>query len=86
MQLIAHKRLAILSQWENRFPSDAFWGMGIYSWPKTAGFAECVPNQFSHRWVNWESIRERWETIRISAWGRLLRCPPAKMTPRQASV
>ncbi|QDU58733.1 hypothetical protein Pan181_49730 [Aeoliella mucimassa] len=57
MQLSTIKRLAIDSPRENRFPLDAFLGMGIYSQPKTTGFVECVLIQFSHRWVNWESIR-----------------------------
>ncbi|QDU57091.1 hypothetical protein Pan181_33050 [Aeoliella mucimassa] len=56
MQLIANKRLAIDSQRENRFPLDAFWEMGIYLRAKTTGFVACVQIQFSHRWVNWESI------------------------------
>ncbi|QDU53977.1 hypothetical protein Pan181_01560 [Aeoliella mucimassa] len=66
MQLIAHKRLAIPSPWENRFPSDAFWEMGIYSGTKTAGFVAWAKIQFSHRWVNWESICKRWESIQFS--------------------
>ena len=41
---------------ENRFPLDAFLGMGIYSWPKCTGFVVCAQIQFFHRWVNWESI------------------------------
>ncbi|QDU58272.1 hypothetical protein Pan181_45050 [Aeoliella mucimassa] len=56
MQLVTGKRLAIDSHRKNRFPLDAFWEMGIYSSAKTTGFAECVQIQFSHRWVNWESI------------------------------
>ncbi|QDU58960.1 hypothetical protein Pan181_52010 [Aeoliella mucimassa] len=56
MQLIANKQLAIDSHRENRFPLDAFWEMGIYSGAKTTGFVEWVQIQFSHRWVNWESI------------------------------
>ncbi|QDU58469.1 hypothetical protein Pan181_47060 [Aeoliella mucimassa] len=63
MQLVSGKRLAIDSHGSNRFPLDAFWGMGIYSSAKTTGFVECVEIQFSHRWVNWESIRKRWESI-----------------------
>ncbi|QDU57220.1 hypothetical protein Pan181_34340 [Aeoliella mucimassa] len=63
MQLTAGKRLAISAQRENRFPLDAFWEMGIYSRLKTTGFVACVQIQFSHRWENWESIRERWESI-----------------------
>ncbi|QDU58195.1 hypothetical protein Pan181_44280 [Aeoliella mucimassa] len=56
MQLLTGKRLAIDSQRENRFPLDAFWEMGIYSGAKTTGFVACVRIQFSHPWVNWESI------------------------------
>ncbi|QDU57510.1 hypothetical protein Pan181_37270 [Aeoliella mucimassa] len=56
MQLTTVKRLAIDSHRKNRFPLDAFWRMGIYSGAKTTGFVACVPIQFSHRWVNWESI------------------------------
>ncbi|QDU57247.1 hypothetical protein Pan181_34610 [Aeoliella mucimassa] len=56
MQLITHQRLAISAQRENRFPLDAFWEMGIYSSAKTTGFTEYAVIQFSHRWVNWESI------------------------------
>ncbi|QDU53855.1 hypothetical protein Pan181_00330 [Aeoliella mucimassa] len=58
MQLIANKRLATARRRENRFPLDAFWEMGIYSRSKTAGFVAWAEIQFSHRWVNWESIRE----------------------------
>ncbi|QDU55358.1 hypothetical protein Pan181_15470 [Aeoliella mucimassa] len=79
MQLINSKRLTVNAQRENRFPLDAFWEMGIYSRPKTTGFVECVQIQFSHRWVNWESIRGCWESIASSgaimvgdrAWGEL---------------
>ncbi|QDU58663.1 hypothetical protein Pan181_49020 [Aeoliella mucimassa] len=74
MQLIANKRLAIDSRRENRFPLDAFWEMGIYLGVKTTGFVECVQIQFSHRWVNWESIwgvgnlfARQWETAREQA-------------------
>ncbi|QDU59103.1 hypothetical protein Pan181_53440 [Aeoliella mucimassa] len=56
MQLVGDKRLAMDSHRENRFPLDAFWEMGIYSSSKTAGFVVCAEIQFSHRWVNWESI------------------------------
>ncbi|QDU56633.1 hypothetical protein Pan181_28430 [Aeoliella mucimassa] len=63
MQLIFYQRLAIDSHRENRFPSDAFWEMGIYSRAKTTIFVEWVRIQFSHRWVNWESIAQRWESI-----------------------
>ncbi|QDU58613.1 hypothetical protein [Aeoliella mucimassa] len=56
MQLIADKRLATARHRENRFPLDAFWEMGIYSLAKTSGFTEYAQIQFSHRWVNWESI------------------------------
>ncbi|QDU54735.1 hypothetical protein Pan181_09180 [Aeoliella mucimassa] len=63
MQTTIYQRLAISAPRKNRFPLDAFLGMGIYSQPKTTGFAACVQIQFSHRWVNWESIRERWESI-----------------------
>ncbi|QDU58867.1 hypothetical protein Pan181_51070 [Aeoliella mucimassa] len=56
MQLITHQRLAISAQRENRFPLDALLGMGIYSRPKTASFVAWAEIQFSHRWVNWESI------------------------------
>ncbi|QDU55496.1 hypothetical protein Pan181_16860 [Aeoliella mucimassa] len=50
------KRLAIDTHGDNRFPLDAFCRMGIYSQAKTTGFVECVQIQFSHWWVNWESI------------------------------
>ncbi|QDU56360.1 hypothetical protein Pan181_25690 [Aeoliella mucimassa] len=63
MQLITGKRLASVTRRENRFPLDAFWGMGIYSQSKTTGFIAWAQIQFSHRWENWESIRERWESI-----------------------
>ncbi|QDU56423.1 hypothetical protein Pan181_26320 [Aeoliella mucimassa] len=56
MQLITYQRLTIDSHCENRFPLDAFWGMGIYSGAKTTGFVDWAPIQFSHRWVSWESI------------------------------
>ncbi|QDU58151.1 hypothetical protein Pan181_43780 [Aeoliella mucimassa] len=56
MQLIAGKRFAIDTQRENRFPLDAFLEMGIYSRDETTGFIESAEIQFSHRWVNWESI------------------------------
>ncbi|QDU57335.1 hypothetical protein Pan181_35500 [Aeoliella mucimassa] len=56
MQTTANKRLATAGDRENRFPSDAFWEMGIYSGAKTTGFAVWAQIQFSHRWVNWESI------------------------------
>ncbi|QDU56944.1 hypothetical protein Pan181_31560 [Aeoliella mucimassa] len=56
MQLDNYQRLAIDSHRENRFPLDAFWEMGIYSGAKTTGFAVWARIQFSHRWVNWESI------------------------------
>ncbi|QDU54642.1 hypothetical protein Pan181_08250 [Aeoliella mucimassa] len=59
MQLVTYQRLAIDSHRENRFPLDAFWEMGIYSSAKTTGFVESSQIQFSHRWVNWESIRRR---------------------------
>ncbi|QDU57634.1 hypothetical protein Pan181_38530 [Aeoliella mucimassa] len=78
MQLATDKRLAINSQRENRFPLDALLGMGIYSGAKTTGFIAWATIQFSHRWVNWESICPalgiylgRWVSIRpISC------CPP----------
>ncbi|QDU58932.1 hypothetical protein Pan181_51730 [Aeoliella mucimassa] len=70
MQLVTYQRLAIDSQRKNRFPLDAFWEMGIYSGAKTTGFVEYAQIQFSHRWVNWESIcptvgiySVRWESI-----------------------
>ncbi|QDU55526.1 hypothetical protein Pan181_17180 [Aeoliella mucimassa] len=56
MQPVTCQRLATTPHRENRFPLDAFLGMGIYSSAKTTGFVECVQIQFSHRWVNWESI------------------------------
>ncbi|QDU54251.1 hypothetical protein Pan181_04310 [Aeoliella mucimassa] len=65
MQLVTGQRLAIDSHRENRFPLDAFWEMGIYWGAKTAGFAAWAKIQFSHRWVNWESIRTAWESILI---------------------
>ncbi|QDU57716.1 hypothetical protein Pan181_39380 [Aeoliella mucimassa] len=61
MQLIANKQLTIDSQRGNRFPLDAFWEMGIYSRAKNPGFVAWAEIQFSHRWVNWESIGGRWE-------------------------
>ncbi|QDU57490.1 hypothetical protein Pan181_37070 [Aeoliella mucimassa] len=68
MQLIVYQRLAIDSRRENRFPLDAFLGMGIYSGAKTTGFIACVPIQFSHRWVNWESIaNEGMPAVRMGA-------------------
>ncbi|QDU57390.1 hypothetical protein Pan181_36060 [Aeoliella mucimassa] len=57
------KRLATARHCEYRFPLDVFWEMGIYSRAKTTGFVAWAEIQFSHRWVNWESIRERWESI-----------------------
>ncbi|QDU57574.1 hypothetical protein Pan181_37920 [Aeoliella mucimassa] len=70
MQLTTGKRLAISAQRENRFPLDAFWEVGIYSSAKTTGFIERAKIQFSHRWVNWESIPPLWESIlpRRGAW------------------
>ncbi|QDU56175.1 hypothetical protein Pan181_23800 [Aeoliella mucimassa] len=56
MQLVIHQRLAIDTHRENRFPLDAILEMGIYSQPKTTGFVAWAKIQFSHRWVNWESI------------------------------
>ncbi|QDU58252.1 hypothetical protein Pan181_44850 [Aeoliella mucimassa] len=59
MQLVSYQRLAIDSHCENRFPLEAFWEMRIYSGAKTTGFVEWAIIQFSHRWVNWESILKR---------------------------
>ncbi|QDU58799.1 hypothetical protein Pan181_50390 [Aeoliella mucimassa] len=77
MQLSTNKRLAIDSHRKNRFPLDAFWEMGIYSGAKTTGFVARAEIQFSHRWVNWESICPAvgiyswwWESIwcRMGSW------------------
>ncbi|QDU59030.1 hypothetical protein Pan181_52710 [Aeoliella mucimassa] len=62
MQLSADKRLAIDSHRGNRYPLDAFWEMGIYFVVKTTGFVVWAKIQFSHRWVNWESIAQGWES------------------------
>ncbi|QDU58853.1 hypothetical protein Pan181_50930 [Aeoliella mucimassa] len=74
-----YQRLAIDSHCENRFPLDAFWEMGIYSSAKIPGFIERAKIQFSHRWVNWESICRALGIYPADAG----RCRPGRMGEQQ---